>query len=155
MAREAPKQFQVEDAQLIFRNFEGKETQYNRKGDRNFAVILPPDVAEVMLKDGWNVRYLEPREEGDEPVPYISVAVSYKNRPPRVVMVTARSRTPLDEDTIETLDWADIRSADLIANAYEWAVGSKAGIKAYLKTLFVTVEEDNLERKYAINEPEG
>lgn len=155
MPREAPKQFQVEDAQLIFRNFEGKEGPMNRKGDRNFSVILPTDVAAEMGADGWNVRYLQPREEGDELVPYISVAVSYKNRPPRVVMVTSRARTPLDEETIETLDWADIRSADLIANAYEWNVGDKTGIKAYLKTLFVTIEEDDLERKYAINDPEG
>ena len=58
MANDA-KTFMIEDCQLIFRNFEGKEGQYNRKGDRNFAVILPQDVAHQMLKDGWNVRYLK------------------------------------------------------------------------------------------------
>ncbi len=46
------KTFMVEDARLIFRNFAGKEGQYNREGDRNFAVILPDDVAEQMEKDG-------------------------------------------------------------------------------------------------------
>lgn len=147
-----PKTFMVEDAQIIFRNFEGKEGQYNRAGDRNFAVILDPNIAEEMLSDGWNVRYLEPRDEGDEPTPYISVAVNFKHRPPRVVMLTSTSRTQLNEDSVEVLDWADIEKADLIARAYEWNVNGKSGIKAYLQSLFVTIHEDALERKYAIHE---
>ncbi len=142
----------VEDATIIFRNFAGKEGQYNREGDRNFAVILPNDVAIQMLEDGWNVRYLEPREEGDEPTPHIQVAVNFKNYPPRVVMLTSTTRTQLDEESVEVLDWADIRLADLIARGYEWTVGDKSGIKAYLQSLFVTIEEDALEQKYSINE---
>lgn len=143
------KTFVVEDARIIFRNFAGKEGQYNREGDRNFAVILPPDIAERMANDGWNVRYLPGREEGEEDTPYISVAVNFKNRPPNVVMITSSGRTQLHEDSVEVLDWADIRTADLIARGYEWMVNGKGGIKAYLKSLFVTIEEDVLERKYA------
>lgn len=146
------KTFMIEDARIIFRNFAGKEGQYNREGDRNFAVVLPEDVAIQMLADGWNVRYLEPREEGDLPTPYVSVAVSFKNRPPRVVMLTSTARTHLSEDTVEVLDWADIQKADLIARGFDWDVNGKQGTKAYLQSLFVTIEEDELERKYAINE---
>jgi hypothetical protein len=149
------KTFMVEDAQIIFRNFAGKEGQYNREGDRNFAVILDAAVAEQMLQDGWNVRYLEPREEGEEPTPYVQVSVNYNNRPPRVVMITSASRTQLDEGSVEVLDWADIKVADLIARGYEWTVNGKSGTKAYLQSLFVTIEEDALERKYAINEHPG
>lgn len=152
MAQNEAKTFMIEDGQIIFRNFEGKEGQYNRKGDRNFAVILPHDTAKVMEKDGWNVRYLPPREEGDDETPYITVAVNFKNRPPRIVMLTSRARTNLDENTCEVLDWANIEKADLICRAYEWVVGDKSGVKAYLQSLFVTIEEDALERKYAINE---
>lgn len=147
------KTFMIEDAPIIFRNFAGKEGQYNREGDRNFAVILPEDVAARMLDDGWNVRYLEPREEGDVPTPYISVSVNFKNRPPRVVMLTSTTRTQLDEESVEILDWADIQTADLIARGYDWNVNGKTGTKAYLQSLFVTIEEDALERKYSINEP--
>lgn len=146
------KTFMVEGAPIIFRNFAGKESQYNREGDRNFAVVLDPAIAEEMLKEGWNVRFLEPREEGDERTPYISVSVSFKNRPPRIVLLTESSRTQLDEASVEVLDWADIRNADLIANGYEWSVNGKSGLKAYLQSLFVTIEEDALERKYAIHE---
>lgn len=146
------KTFMVEDAQIIFRNFTGKEGQYNRQGDRNFAVILPEEIAVQMLEDGWNVRYLEAREEGEVPTPYIQVAVNFKNRPPRVVLLTATSRTQLDEDSVEVLDWADIRTADLIARGYDWDVNGKTGTKAYLQSLFVTIEEDALEQKYAIHD---
>jgi len=147
--------FMIENARIIFRNFEGKEGQYNRNGDRNFAVVIPDEkTAQDMLKDGWNVKYLQPREEGDDPTPYIQVAVSYKNRPPRVVMMTSMARTVLSEDNIEILDWADIKSSDLICRAYEWDVNGKTGVKAYLQSLFVTIEEDYLERKYAVNDQE-
>jgi hypothetical protein len=146
------KTFMVEDAQIIFRNFAGKEGQYNREGDRNFAVIIPPEVAETLLAEGWNVRFLDPREEGDTPTAYVPIAVNFKNRPPRVVILTSRGRQNLSEDEVDVLDWASIETADLIARAYEWTVNGKSGVKAYLQSLFVTIEEDELERKYGVNE---
>jgi hypothetical protein len=146
------KTFMIEDARIIFRNFEGKEGQYNRKGERNFACVLPPDVAQQMLEDGWNVRVLAPREEGEEETPYISIGVRFDIRPPRVVLLTSTTRTQLNEDSVEILDWADIRTADLIARGHDWSVNGKQGTKAYLQSLFVTIEEDALERKYSIHE---
>ena len=150
MAREDQKQFMIEDAQLVFRNFAGKEGPYNQSGSREFSVILPPDVAQEMAADGWNVKQLRGDEDeaGDF---YITVAVNFKNKPPRVVMITSSSRTNLNEESVEVLDYADIQTADLIAVAYNWEVNGKTGIKAYLKSLFVTIEEDELERKYGIN----
>lgn len=148
------KTFMVEDAQIIFRNFSGKEGQYNREGDRNFAVILDPEMAEQMAKDGWNVRWLKAREEGDEETPYVQVAVNFNNRPPRITQITSVGKTVLDEDLVDTLDWAEIKTADLIARGYEWTVNGKSGVKAYLQSLFVTIEEDALERKYAQMEVE-
>lgn len=148
--------FMVEDAQIIFRNFEGKEGQYNRKGDRNFGVILDPKTAEQMVKDGWNVKYLKAREEGDDEIPWVQVSVNFENRPPRVVMITSTSRTNLDDSSVEVLDWTNIQTVDLIARAYNWEVNGKTGIKAYLKSMFVTIEEDELERKYGVNDvPRG
>ncbi len=149
MAAEVAKTFMIEDAQLVFRNFSGREGQYNREGDRNFCVILPPDVAKKMENDGWNVRYLAAREDGDTETPYIAISVNFKNRPPRIVMITSTARTHVDEESVEVLDWTDIRTVDLIARGYEWIVNEKSGVKAYLQSMYVTINEDDLEKKYA------
>lgn len=146
------KDCMIEDANIIFRNFVGKEGMYNAEGDRNFAVVLPPDVAEQMLEDGWNVKFLKSRDDDAETGDaYLSVAVSYRNRPPHVVMLTSNSRTNLTEDTIDALDWAEFENVDLIANAYRWEVNGKTGIKAYLKSMYVTIREDALQLKYAVD----
>src|SRR5580765_8288583 len=143
----------MEGVRIIFRNFAGKEGQYNREGDRNFAVLLDDAVANQLAEDGWNVKWLKPREDdGDEeqtPQAYLQVSVNFKGRPPRVVMITSRGRTNLDESSIEMLDWADIINVDLIVRPYEWVVNNKSGIKAYLQSIYVTIEEDALQKKYA------
>lgn len=138
----------LEDVRIAFRNFSGKEGKYNREGDRNFCVLLPEDVARQMQNDGWNIRYLKPREEGDSQQAYLQVAVNYKGRPPRVVMITSRGKTNLEENMIDILDWADVVTADVIIRPYEWSVNGKSGIKAYLQSIYVTIEEDDLDRKY-------
>lgn len=142
----------MEGVKIIFRNFSGKEGQYNREGDRNFAVLLDDEVATPMAEDGWNVKWLKPREDDEEEKEqaYLSVSLNFsKGRPPRVVMVTSRGRTILGENEVELLDWADITNVDLIIRPYEWSVSGKTGVKAYLQSIYVTIEEDPLERKYA------
>lgn len=143
----------LEGVRILFRNFAGKEGQYNRAGDRNFGVIIPDTAtAEAMLADGWNIKYLKPREDDEEgeETPWLSVSVNFdKGRPPKIMLVTSRGRTALDEDSVETLDWADITNVDLIVRPYTWEVSGRTGIKAYLQSMYVTIDEDELERKYS------
>lgn len=138
----------ISDAKVVFRNFSGKEGKYNPAGRRNFCVFLETEAAEVLEEDGWNVRWLEPKEEGTEKQAYLQVAVSFDNIPPKILLVTAHGKTVLDEDSVNVLDWADIRKTDLIIRPYNWDVNGKAGVKAYVKSMYITIDEDEFEGKY-------
>lgn len=139
-----------EGCKIIFRNFKGEQTQFNRAGDRNFCVVIEDlEVAKRLADDGWNIKYRPPLDEGDKETAYLPVAVSFSNVPPSIVMLSSKGRTRLDESTIDILDYAEIENVDIIVNPYNWSVNGKSGVKAYVKTMYVTIHEDELALKYA------
>jgi hypothetical protein len=54
----------------------------------------------------------------------------------------------LDESSIPILDFAEIESVDLIVNPYVWEVSGKSGVKGYVSKMYVTIVEDEFEKKY-------
>lgn len=140
----------IENAKVRFKNFSGKEGKYNPAGRRNFCVILDEESAQSLFEEGWNVKYLQPKDKdkGDDPQAYLQVAVSYANIPPKVYLVTSKQKTLLDEDTIGILDWGEFANFDLVIRPYNYDVNGKTGVKAYLKTLYATLVEDEFADKY-------
>jgi hypothetical protein len=140
----------IRNAQLRFRNFSGNPGQFNAAGDRNVCVFLDDDFAVELAQMGWNVKFTKPRQDDPEEYrqPYIQITVKYAFRPPRIVTITTRGKTDLDESTVKMLDVADIERADLIFVPYHWDMAGKTGVTAYLKSLFVTLNEDELEQEY-------
>lgn len=145
----------IENARVIFRNFSGRETEFNRAGQRNFSVVIDdPEMARELNSTGWNVRLLESKDENTEPIYILQIKIKFDSfAPPKVNMVNSHNViTPLSEETVGVLDSADIKSVDLIVNPYEWSVNGKSGISAYLKTLYAVIEEDTFAEKYAVEE---
>lgn len=142
------KNLTIENATILFRNFSGEPSKYNRKGDRNFCVILDPELASELRNDGWTIRYLKKRDEDDIPQPYMQVKVSFDNIPPQVILVTSRNKKALDESNVEMLDWAELDRVDLIIRPYNWSVDGKSGVKGYLKTGYFTIAEDEFASRY-------
>jgi len=138
----------IEDAKIVLRNFEGKEDKFNAKGTRSFCVLLDEKLATDLDEDGWNVRSFKSKEPDEPDQPFIRVAVSFKNKPSLIVMITSGGRTTVTEDLVEILDSVDIKKVDLIFQPYAWNAAGKSGIKAYLKTMFIEIQEDALQLKY-------
>ena len=144
----------LEDVKVIFKNFKGEERKFNRAGARNFYAVLSVKQAEKLEDEGWSIRWLEPRNDGDERRPIIKISINYNNtnRKPKVIMVTGKGKTAvkteLDEEAIEALDSAEIDTADIVARPYEWNVRESSGVSAYLSTGYFNVIEDEFYKKY-------
>ena len=134
---------QIDEAKIIYRNFSGTPSKFNREGDRNFAVLIDDqEIADELIKEGWNVKIKPPREEGDAPFMYLPVKIKFNDRGPNVYLVTGSRKNKLDEETVSCLDDIDICNVDLDIRPYDWSVNGKEGRTAYLQSIEVIQEVD-------------
>lgn len=144
---------EIEDARIIFRNFAGLGSKFNREGDRNFAVIIPnQDICDVLTDAGWNVKIKPPREDGEEPFMYLPVKIKFNNRGPAAYVSSGDSHQKLNEDTIDMLDEIDIQSVSMDLRPYDWEVNGKTGRTAYLQAIDVIQNIDRFGARYTAQE---
>lgn len=150
----APKSIlQIDDIngrQIIFKNFEGRGDKFNREGDRNFSLrIDDPDTADALIKEGWNVRIKEGRDEDEGPFMRLPIKVKFTNYGPNVYLWTGGRRNELDEESIACLDNIDIESVNMDIRPYDWEVNGRTGRTAYLQSMEVIQRIDRFAARYA------
>lgn len=140
----------IENAHVIYKNFAGNRDQYH-PGKRSFSIELDDSEAAALEADGWNVRRRPTKSDPDVIINTIPVELRFDIFPPKIVMIGESSKrvTYLDEVTVGQLDTAAIKNVDLMIRPREWSAAGKSGVKAYLKTAYITIEEDDLDLKYA------
>lgn len=152
----APKNIvQIDDARIIYRNFSGAPSQFNREGDRNFAVVIPDqEIADALIEQGWNVKIKPPRDDQDTPFMFLSVKIKFNDRGPNVYLKTGHALNKLTEETVGMLDDVDIVSVDLDIRPYDWEINGKTGRTAYLHSMQVTQQIDRFAAQFADEESE-
>ena len=143
------------NAQLMHPNFAGRAGTYNAEGERNFKVVIPADMADQLVEDGWLVKCKPPNAEGDPGVCLLEVHLRFDFFPPEIWSVTSKHKTRLDETTCGMIDDMDFVNVDLEIRPYNWRNSSGlSGTKAMLKKFWGTINETTFDLKYA-DIPEG
>ena len=146
---------QIDDARIVYRNFSGAPSKFNREGDRNFAVVIETqEQADALIAEGWNVKVKPPREDGDDPFMYLPVKMKFNERGPSVYLRSGKAARRLDEGTVDILDNVDILSTDMDIRPYDWTIqegtpNEKSGRTAYLQSLNVVQKVDRFAEMYA------
>ena len=143
----APKNIlQIDDAKIIFKNFEGRGDKFNRDGDRNFSLLIEdPNTADALKREGWNVKI---KENDDDVFMRLPVKVKFTDYGPKVYLVSGARRIELDEESIGMLDQIEIESVDMDIRPYDWEVNGRTGRTAYLQTMEVVQRVNRFDARY-------
>lgn len=149
----------VDDGYIMFKNFAGKMTAYNAEGNRNFALSIPTrEMADALVRDGWNVKIRDGVNPGDEPRMHLPVKVKFGySAGPNIYLTSGKNRRQLTEDEVEILDRINIARVDLDIRPYDWVTqkgtkNEKRGRTAYLQNMYVEQNIDRFAQRFAEEE---
>ena len=135
---------EINDARIIWPNFEGRGDRFNKQGDRNFHLVIPDqETANALMNDtnefgkGWNVK-IKTRDDGEPPFMHMMVKVKFNGRGPNVYLKSGNKKVELNEDTIKCLDEIDIVSVDMDIRPYDGEMANGMPFRtAYLSAMLV------------------
>lgn len=134
---------------LIYRNFSGRPLKFNPEGRRNFSVIIEnPELANSLIADNWNLKPLNKRDMDEQDAWHLPVAVVYGKYPPVIRVLSQSGGMIYDESMLPNLDFANITNVDLIINPRRYEKDGEIRVKAYLRSMNVTIFEDELEIEF-------
>lgn len=166
---------QINDAHILFPNFEGRESMYNRKGDRNFSIKIEsfedadilhkkgwnvklespdPDFVDDLQSRGWNAKYKSNLDPDEGPRMRLDVKVKYNRREdgsiwgPQAYLWSGKNRTELDEESISCLDHIERECVNLDIVPSTWTVNGRSGRTAYLDIIEVFQRTNRFEERY-------
>lgn len=161
--RELPL-LEIEEVEFVYRtNFAGAERPpFDSEGDRYFNAKIPSnEQAEVMARDGWNVKWTKPGKNATPeaiaehvPEPYLTVALGFKFRAPTILLIKningVEKPTIITESNVSVLDSTEFTKVDCVVRArwYEMPSG-QTGYKAWLAEFYGHVDLSGMGAKYA------
>lgn len=141
---------EINNARLVYRNFQGRGDKFNREGDRNFSVVIPSqEIADKLAADGWNLKVKPARDDQELPFITLPVKIKFNDRGPACYLVANGNMAKLSEDMVGILDDVDIESVDLDIRPYDWEVNGKRGRTAYLQGISVVQKVDRFAERFA------
>jgi hypothetical protein len=163
---------QIDDARIIFPNFEGRPDKFTRAGDRSFHIVVDggtvtylngqtevvdaATMADILVNDvnregaGWNVKIRPPRREDEEAFITMKIKVKFNDRGPAIYLDAGGDMpVELDEDTAGCLDNIEIVSVDLDVRPYDDNINDKPFRAAYLQSMHVTQRVNRFAARYA------
>lgn len=140
---------EVRNAVLIWTNFQGKANRFGNT-TKNFHLVINEEVKAALEQDPTREFTIHSigGEGTDDPIMYfIKVKINMTSAyPPVVTLYTdfrgQKSRTSLDDTTIECLDHINIESADCIINLYESKM-HPGKVSGYLRKLNVIQNKES------------
>lgn len=142
---------EIENANVkwAFSHFDGQADTFNDPGDHNFTLIIDEEHARELIAEGWNIRVMDGREEGDPPEYLLKVKISYRFEPPKVYLIKGERKIRANELDLSDIKRATCEQLDLIITPSPWVHGRDSGITAYVKEMYAKVKESRFSERYS------
>lgn len=134
----------IEDARIIWPNFSGEATKFTRPGEQFFTLVIPTVEMYQALKDDvneygvpWNMKYSEPREDGEDPFIRMKVKVKFNGFGPKVYLQSGERTVELDEESIKCLDNMVLSKIDMYIRPFDGEANGQPYRAAYLQSMHV------------------
>jgi hypothetical protein len=168
-----PQTYDFENARIMWPNFGGVKSEFNREGKRQFSLRLAPEgpvcaintpqgeqplTVEDLLAHGLRLRRLKPTYEGENPDWTLDVELRYSKEfpkfDPKVIFITRdasgnQKHSRLDEGLVYLVDESEILYADVTIRIHNWGpIQGDFGRKAHLREAAIEVYQNLVARKY-------